>query len=134
MCARGGWLRLAGAADMDSRCALRGCGTVGGWADLTGNQAEREVPVVEWWDAFYLTRDVYPPKSADAADAAMKVDGDADPYRRELITHLIQHPVPPKPPKEEAPVKPKEMFLTKEVGTCTAGVPACGTPVPARVR
>ena len=80
---------------------------------MVRTQADRQVPVVEWWDAFYLTQDAYPP----ADGGAMAVDGGAptDLLRRELITHLVQHPVLAKPPREEAEPKPKEMFLTKEV-------------------
>jgi len=84
-------------------------------------QAEKQIPAVEWWDAYFLKDDVYP---ADAvvpngdANGAMHVDGvdgEKDPYRREIITHLVQHPVPPAPPREEVEPKPKEMYLTKEV-------------------
>ena len=96
-------------------------------------QAEQQVPTVEWWDAFYLARDVYP-SATDGEAGAMVVDGAADSYRREIVTHLVQHPIPTVPPREEAPVKPKEMYLTKEVrrrpASCRCG--QVSAPLPDR--
>jgi hypothetical protein len=79
---------------------------------------------VEWWDAYYLTNDAYP--SVDAPPAAVRppagtglpeaaVSEPSDPYRRELITHLVQHPIPTRPPRPEATPTPREMPLTRDV-------------------
>ncbi|KAJ3416978.1 3',5'-cyclic-nucleotide phosphodiesterase (PDEase) (3':5'-CNP) [Chytridiales sp. JEL 0842] len=60
-------------------------------------------PIVEWWDAPLVGQD----KTYD--DFSLNA-----PHIEEVVTNLIQHPVPIQPPAELGPPPPKPLMLTKK--------------------
>ena len=78
--------------------------------DLVDDQGLRSEPPpkVEWWDA-KLVNSNYETFNIEAYN----------PIVEELVTHLVQHPVPIKPPTETGPPPPKALILTKKVMSLT---------------
>lgn len=65
-------------------------------------------PAVEWWDA----------QLAPSGYNGAYENNSISPQKNDLITNLVQHPVPVKPPHDNSDMRPRPIMLTKKV--CSA--------------